>query len=212
MKDGPEALEGIADVSRETIERLEKFVALLRKWQPAENLIAPSTMAEIWRRHIADSAQVPELFPGLRWIDLGSGGGFPGLVIAILGAPQVYLVESNGRKCAFLRAAGRETAVRVAVCQGRIETVLANWQEPVDRIAARALAGLSELLRLSEPLMRQGMPAAFMKGVGYQAEVDEARREWDFDLTVHPSKVEEGAAILDVRNARRKPNQDKTRA
>ena len=126
MTDGPEALTDIVPVSRETAERLAAYVALLRKWQRAENLIAPSTLPAIWRRHVADSAQLVALFPeARRWLDLGSGAGFPGLVVAILGAEHadtaVHLVESNRKKCAFLRQAIRETGAPAIVHEGRIE-------------------------------------------------------------------------------------------
>lgn len=210
MADGPDALTGIVAVSRETAERLAAFVALLKKWQPAENLIAPSTIDTLWRRHVADSAQLTALFPGSTWLDLGSGGGFPGVVVALLGAKHVHLVESNRRKCAFLRAAIRETVAPATVHEARVEEVLASWSEPVDRISARALAPLADLLALAEPATKMGVPAAFMKGVDYQREVDDARSGWEFDLTVHPSRTEKGAAILDIRNARRRANQGKT--
>jgi len=113
--DGISALNGLIDVSRETAERLERFVALLKKWQAADNLIAPSTLSSVWRRHVADSAQLVGMFPGRqRWLDIGSGAGFPGLVVAILlgEGSSVHLVESNQRKCAFLRAAIRGTGAR----------------------------------------------------------------------------------------------------
>lgn len=210
MADGPEALSGIAPVSRETAERLAIFVALLRKWQPAENLIAPSTIDTIWSRHVADSAQLAVLFPGLTWVDLGSGGGFPGMVVALLGARNVHLIESNRRKCAFLRAAIRETSAAATVHEGRAELLLADWHEPVDRISARALAPLTDLLMLAAPLLEQGVPAAFMKGADYRQEVAAAHGEWDFELVTHPSKTEAGAAILDIQHARRRANQDKT--
>lgn len=212
MREGPEALLAVADVSRETIGKFEMFVALLRKWQRAENLIAPSTIDEIWTRHVADSAQLAVLFPEQRWMDLGSGGGFPGLVVALINARHVHLVESNRRKCAFLRAVIHETGAPATVHEGRVEAVLASWSEPVDRVSARALASLGELLTLSEPLLRQGTPAALAKGAEYRREIAEAERDWLLDIAVIPSRVGAGGAILDVRAARRRPNQDKTRA
>jgi 16S rRNA (guanine527-N7)-methyltransferase len=212
MGEGPEALLAIADVSHETIARLEAFAALLRKWQRAENLVAPSTLDKIWTRHIADSAQLAVLFPELRWVDLGSGGGFPGLVVAIMNAQHVHLVESNRRKCAFLRAAIHETGAPATVHEGRIEVALASWRKPVDRISARALASLSDLLRLAEPLLAQGIPAAFLKGMEYRREIVEAERDWFLDIEVIPSRIAGSGAILDVRAAHRRPNQDKTQA
>jgi 16S rRNA (guanine527-N7)-methyltransferase len=212
MGEGPEALLAVADVSHETVRKLEVFAALLRKWQRAENLVAPSTLGEIWSRHIADSAQLAVLFPGLRWVDLGSGGGFPSLVVAIINARHVHLIESNRRKCAFLRAAIHETGAPATVHEGRIEAVLASWQEPVDRISARALASLADLLQLAEPLLGRGIPAAFLKGAEYRREVVDADRDWLLDIEVIPSRVGAGGAILDVHSARWRANQDKTQA
>jgi 16S rRNA (guanine527-N7)-methyltransferase len=206
LGDDVSALTGVYPVSRETAAKLETFVALLRKWQPAENLVSPKTLPEIWRRHVADSAQLLGLFPrDRRWIDLGAGGGFPGMVLAIcLGAEgEVHLVESNRRKCAFLRAAIRETGVAAQVHEGRIEDVLARWTVPVDRITARALASLTELLALAEPLMAKGIPAAFMKGQEAEREIDEARKRWGFTVARHESITGEGGVILDIGGLRR---------
>jgi 16S rRNA (guanine527-N7)-methyltransferase len=201
LGDDIRAVEAIIPVSRETAERLSAYVALLRKWQPAENLISPKTLPELWRRHIADSAQIVQLFPrDRRWLDLGSGAGLPGMVIAILlgGEGQVHLVESNRRKCAFLRAAIRETRASATVHEGRIEEVLASWTEPVDRVTARALASLKELLRLGAPVLTKGTPAAFLKGADWKAEVADAQREWQFQFRQHDSLTGEGGVILDV--------------
>ena len=203
------ALDGIVSVSRETAERLERYIALLRKWQAADNLISPKTLPEIWRRHVADSAELARLFPGPQtWLDLGSGAGLPGLVVAIVGPPgtHVHLVEANTRKCAFLRAAVRETGAAATVHEGRVEAILAAWDQPVDRLSARALAPLAELLDLAWPLMGRGVPAAFHKGAEFRKEVAEASQSFAFDLIEHPSRVGEGA-ILEIANLRRKPRQ-----
>ncbi|MEX2319601.1 MAG: 16S rRNA (guanine(527)-N(7))-methyltransferase RsmG [Bauldia sp.] len=208
-KTGVSALGGIVPVSRETAQRLESFVALLRKWQPAENLISPKTVSDVWRRHVADSVDLVRLFPGpRRWLDIGTGAGFPGLVVAIVGAPgtHVDLVESNARKCAFLRAAIRETGSPARVHEGRAEDLLGSWVEPVDRLVARAVAPLRRLLALCEPLMEKGVPAAFHKGQDFRAEIAEASQSYDFDLLEHPSRVGEGV-ILEIANLRRKPRQ-----
>ena len=208
MTDRPEVLADIVSVSRETAERLAAFVALLAKWQRAENLIAPSTLPAVWRRHVADSAQLVALYPDTRrWLDLGSGAGFPGLVVAILHADtdgaRVHLVESNRKKCAFLRAAIRETQAPAIVHEGRIDSVIAGWSEPVERISARALAPLADLLTLAAPLMEQGVPAAFHKGQDFVREISEATQSWGFDLIRHDSRVGDGGAILDISNLRR---------
>jgi 16S rRNA (guanine527-N7)-methyltransferase len=209
VTDGPEALADIVPVSRETEGRLAAYVALLRKWQKAENLIAASTLPAVWRRHLADSAQLVALFPeARRWVDLGSGAGFPGLVVAILHADTdgaaVHLIESNRKKCAFLRAAIRETDVQAIVHEGRIDSVLATWSEPVDRVSARALAPLKELLALAAPLMEKGIPAAFHKGQDFVREISEATQSWAFDLVKHHSRVGDGGAILDISHLSRR--------
>ena len=203
MADDISALSDIIPVSRETGARLDVYVALIRKWQRADNLIAPGTLPELWRRHIADSAQLAALFPTTRrWLDLGSGAGLPGLVVAILQADDpnavVHLVESNRRKCAFLREVIRETGARAVVHDGRIESVLADWSAPVERISARALAPLGRLLDLASPLMLRGTPAAFHKGQDFVREIAEATQSWDFDLVEHASRVGVGGAILDI--------------
>lgn len=210
MSNSLEALAGIAPVSRETGERLAACVALLEKWQRAENLIAPSTLPVIWQRHVADSAQLTVLFPEVRrWLDLGSGAGFPGLVVAILGMSQpgmkVHLVESNRKKCAFLRQAIRVSGAPAVVHEARIEDAIQGWSEPIDRISARALAPLTELLRLAAPLMEQGVPAAFHKGQDFVREIEEATQSWAFDLVKHDSRVGDGGAILDISHLRRLP-------
>ena len=207
---GPAALADILPVSRETGERLAQYVALVEKWQKAENLIAGSTLREIWRRHVADSAQLVPLFPtAARWLDLGSGGGFPGMVVAILVADRpgatVHMVESNSRKCAFLRTAARETGAPAIVRQGRIEDVLSEWSAPVDVITARALAPLGDLLGMAGPLIGPSRPAAFLKGADFRREVAEAAQSFDLDLVEHPSRVADDSVILEVRRATPRP-------
>lgn len=204
---GFEVLRDLLPVSRETYDRLATLVGLVKKWQRAENLVAASTLDAIWTRHVADSAQLVAMFPQANhWLDLGSGGGFPGLVTAILiaGARDggaVHLVESNTRKCAFLRTAARETGAPATIHQGRIEDVLAAWTAPVDAISARALASLPDLFRLSGRLISPERPAAFFKGVDFRSEIDEASQSWDIDLVIHPSRISEGSVILEVTRA-----------
>ncbi|HMN87649.1 MAG TPA: 16S rRNA (guanine(527)-N(7))-methyltransferase RsmG [Bauldia sp.] len=207
--DGPEALAGIVDVSRETLDRLQTYVALLRKWQPAENLVAPSTLGEVWRRHVADSAQIVPLFPAARTVlDIGSGGGFPGLVIACLlggvAGARVHLVESNSRKCAFLRRVAAEARLPATVRDGRIEAVLADWRDAVDLVTARALAPLGDLLGLAAPVLLHGGRAAFHKGRDFRREIEEASQNWTFDLVVHKSRIDADGAILEIANLARK--------
>ncbi len=199
--DDASALFDVVTVSRETADRLGAYVALLRKWQAADNLIAPSTLPTIWRRHVADSAQLVGLFPEARtWLDLGSGAGFPGLVTAILLGEMgfVHLVESNRRKCAFLRQVVRATGARAEIHESRAEAVIGSWQAPVDMISARALAPLTALFRLIEPLMCQGVRAAFHKGQDFEKEIDEASKSWDFDLVRHVSRIDDKGVILEI--------------
>jgi 16S rRNA (guanine527-N7)-methyltransferase len=207
--DGPSTLAGIVDVSRETLDRLTAFVDLLKKWQSSTNLVAPSTLASIWRRHIADSAQLVSLFPDqLKWVDLGSGGGLPAIVVAILltgreGA-EVHLIESDQRKCAFLRQAIRASQAPAEVHNGRIEAVLAGWSGPVGMVSSRALAPLSRLYALSAPLLNAGAIGAFHKGLDFEEEISEASKSWDADLVIHKSKTESAGVILEVRHLARR--------
>jgi len=196
------ALVGLPDVSRETLDRLAAFVALLEKWQGRTNLVAASTLGDVWRRHVADSAQLVSLFPEAQnWLDLGSGAGFPGLVIAIIRAERrghVDLVESDGRKAAFLRQAIFTTSVPATVHQERVEALTSTWKTPADIVTARALAPLARLLEYTAPVVAHGVRAAFPKGREYQREIDEASKSWDFDLVKHKSKVEDDAVILEI--------------
>lgn len=204
-EDGPDVLRDLLPVSRETIDRLGIFVSLVRKWQRVENLVAPSTLPTIWHRHVADCAQLVLLFPDARrWLDLGTGAGFPGLVLACLLADTedaaVHLVEANKRKCAFLRTVVRETGVPATVHEGRIEDRIAKWREPVDRVTARALAPLVDLLGLLAPLEAEA-PAAFFKGADFAREIEDASQYWDVDLVEHKSRIDERGVILDIRRA-----------
>ena len=209
VADDLSALSDILPVSHETAERLQAYVALLRKWQKADNLVAPGTLAAIWRRHVADSAQLLHFFPESRvWLDLGSGAGLPGMVVACLLAEtegRVHLVESNQRKCAFLREATRVTGASAEIHCGRIESVLARWTLPVEMISARALAPLPRLLALAAPVLsREGAAAAFHKGRDFEREINEASKSWSFDLVKHNSLVGESGVILEIRHLRRK--------
>jgi 16S rRNA (guanine527-N7)-methyltransferase len=201
-----EGILGLA-VPRETMDRLIAYVAVLKRWQSAHNLVGPGTLDDIWRRHIADSAQLVALFPDARrWLDLGSGAGFPGLVIAILlhGRPgaAVGLVESNQKKCAFLREAIRVTGAPAEVCCERIESVVKRWSEPVDVVTARALAPLAILCGYVERLVASGAIAVFHKGRGFDMELRDARQIWDIDLVQHP--VRGGGSIVEIRRLGRR--------
>ena len=198
--DGPAALTGILDVSRETEKRLTAYVALVRKWQPVANLVAESTLDTVWQRHVADSAQIAALFPEAEtFLDLGSGAGFPGLVVAIVSRRPVDLVESNVKKCAFLRAAVHETGTSARIHEGRIDSILAEWAVVPSLITARALAPLSELLGMTADLIGKGARAAFHKGRNFEREIAEASQSWDFDLVRHASRIDPTGVILEVR-------------
>lgn len=195
------SLAGLDDVSRETFDRLTRYVDLLARWQARTNLIAGSTLADVWIRHIADSAQLVALFGGARvWLDLGSGAGLPGLIIAILLGDRgghVHLVESDGKKAAFLREAIRVAPAPATVHQGRVEDVLPGWKTPADIVTARALAPLDRLLEMAA-LLPFRTRAVFPKGRDYQREIDQAAKSWDFDLVKHKSRIQDDAVILEI--------------
>jgi len=191
-------------VSRETTQRLEHFATLFQKWAQTINLVAPSTLGELWSRHIKDSLQIYHLSPGpSQWADLGSGGGFPGIVTAIclaeLGDGWVHLVESNNKKAAFLRTALRETGARGSVHPVRIETA-PELIPHCDRISARALADLDTLFAFIEPWAGRNadLKAFLHKGRDYRREIEVSNRRWKFDLLEHGSVVEKDSVILEI--------------
>ncbi|MBB3594708.1 16S rRNA (guanine527-N7)-methyltransferase [Rhizobium sp. BK529] len=196
-------------VSRETQERLQHFAALFTKWAKTINLVAPSTLDDMWNRHIADSAQIFQISPQPQtWVDLGSGGGFPGVITAIFLAEQqagwVHLVESNNKKAAFLRTALRETEARGEVHAIRIEDAFAIVPS-CDAVSARALADLNKLVEYASPWMvgNGNNRAYFHKGRDYQREIQKAHSRWAFDLVEHNSVVERDSVILEISNLRR---------
>lgn len=193
-------MQSLADrfnVSRETIEKLEIYLALLRKWNPRINLVAQSTLKEAMERHFADSLQLWSLGKDVRtWTDLGSGGGFPGLVVAIAATEtgaKVHLIESDARKCAFLRAVSRETGVPVQVHTTRIEDAR---PEPSDVVSARALAPLEVLLGFTEPRLKPRGFALYLKGQTCDEEIEVASRTWRFSFEKIPSVTDRRAVVL----------------
>lgn len=204
------ALNGLR-VSRETVEKLEHFASLFQKWARSINLVAPSTLGDLWQRHILDSLQLYQLSPAPKtWVDLGSGGGFPGVITAICLSEAengwVHLVESNNKKAAFLRVALRETGARGSVHPIRIEAAPAEIPH-CDAISARALADLSQLLDHCAPWMlleRSKTVAFFHKGRDYQQEVDKAVSRFEFDLIKHASVVEPDSVVLEIANLSRR--------
>lgn len=184
------------------MQRLTQFCALLEKWNPRINLVAKSTLTNVWSRHFADSAQLWPLRPpsARTWLDLGSGAGFPGLVVAALAAEQapdlqVRLVESDGRKAAFMATVARETNLRVRILEGRIERLP---PQTADVVSARALAPLPALLEMVEKHRRAAGTALFPKGAKVHNEVAEAAAHWHFDYRIHPSLTDPQAAIVEI--------------
>ncbi|HTS41800.1 MAG TPA: 16S rRNA (guanine(527)-N(7))-methyltransferase RsmG [Xanthobacteraceae bacterium] len=202
----------LTPISTETAKRLDTFVALLLQWQAKINLVAPSTIEDIWTRHIADSLQLIALAPTAKiWIDLGSGAGFPGLVVACALADDkdvcVHLVESNGKKAAFLREAVRVLEVPAVVHARRIEDFVASFTEPVDVVTARALAPLDELLDLAAPLWKTGAKGLFLKGQDVEAELTEASKCWTINSTLVPSKTNQHGRIVVIQSAIKRAKQ-----
>jgi 16S rRNA (guanine527-N7)-methyltransferase len=189
----------LTPVSRETAGRLDAFVALLLRWQATTNLVAPSTLPQLWTRHVADSLQLLALAPSAKvWADLGSGGGFPGLVIACALAgtgATVHLVESSTKKAAFLREATRATGAPVIVHPVRIEDFTRS-APPVDVVTARALAPLPTLLGYIAPLMKENTRALVMKGQDVGVELTEASKYWRVDAKLVPSVTDTAARIV----------------
>ncbi|MFD0910979.1 16S rRNA (guanine(527)-N(7))-methyltransferase RsmG [Ruegeria arenilitoris] len=194
------------NVSRETFEKLSIFVNLLRKWNPKINLVSRSTLPEVWARHIKDSIQVFHLVePKKQWVDLGSGGGFPGLVCAILASEtspetEFTLVESDQRKSAFLRTVIRETKANCSVISKRIEVV-----DPLgaDVLSARALADLTTLLSFCDRHLKEDGVAVFPKGATWKKEIDAAQREWNFTTETANSLTDPQAVILKIKGVSR---------
>jgi len=194
------------DVSRESLARLEAYVDLLLKWQQHINLIGPATVEDIWQRHITDAMQlVPLIRPDVRQIlDLGSGGGIPGLVIAIALMDRrpvtVHLVESTGKKAAFLHQAAQLTGAPAVVHDCRIEDFArAGRPGRVDLVTARALAPLPKLLQLAAPWLEAGAYGLFHKGQDVDSELTESAKSWRISSARHPSSVDSTGCILEVR-------------
>lgn len=191
----------VLDVSRETLERLQAYETLLRQWQKTINLVGARTLEDVWRRHFLDSGQLCRLMPEVGTVvDIGSGGGFPGLVIAIISSAQVTLVESDNRKAAFLREVSRVTGVDTAVVAGRAESVVAT---PADSVTVRAVAPLTKLLPLAEPWLRPGGQCFFLKGSAVVDELTDASQLWDISYDLVPSLSDPTGAILYVKEFHR---------
>jgi 16S rRNA (guanine527-N7)-methyltransferase len=194
----------LVPVSRETEARLDTFVDALLRWQSKINLVAPSTLPELWTRHVADSLQLLALAPQARvWADLGSGGGFPGMPIACALAGQagakVHLIESNGKKAAFLRAAITATAAPAVVHQQRIEKFGETCTEAVEVVTARALAPLKTLCVQAFPFVAKGAIALFPKGQDVEAELTDAAKYWRIQASRVPSRTSPDGSVVVIR-------------
>lgn len=190
------------NVSRETFEKFELLERELRRWQAIKNLVGPATLDQIWERHIVDSLQLLDLASEAKtWLDLGSGAGFPGLVLAIAGAERglkVHLVESNSRKCAFLRHIVRLTGSPATIHEARLETVIPDFVAKADVVSARALASLVQLLDWTAPVLKAGTIGLFPKGRDAEIELTEARKKWTFEAETLPSSTDSSARILRI--------------
>jgi 16S rRNA (guanine527-N7)-methyltransferase len=194
-------------VSRETMERMDAYEGLIRKWNPAINLVSKGTLASIWSRHFLDSAQISQLSTAKSgtWADFGSGAGFPGLVVAVLGLEQTpemnyLLIESDARKAAFLANAIRQLGVRAAVCSDRIEAL-----ECIEAavVSARAVAPLAKLLDYAAQHLANTGSAFFSKGATWEQEVIAAQKDWLFDFIAHQSKTDPKAVVLEIKGINR---------
>jgi 16S rRNA (guanine527-N7)-methyltransferase len=194
------------NVSRETSERLQQYLSLLLKWNQKINLVSKSTIEHAAVRHFADSIQLWNLRPDFgSWADIGSGAGFPGMVLAILAseteeAPKFHLVESDARKCAFLRNVSRETNVPVKVHTNRVEDI---HDLKVDVVSARALAPVAQLLAYSENLIHDSSIGLYLKGQNCDNELEEASRSWTFEAEKFASETDENGTVLRIRNIHR---------
>ncbi len=192
-------------VSRETMEKLGIYSNLLLKWQKAINLVGPTTLDDLAERHFFDSAQVFRYIPDIdvRLADMGSGAGFPGLVLAMLGVREVHLIESDVRKATFLREVSRETATPVTIHDKRVEDCKID---KVDVVTARALATLSSLLSHTNSLRTEGHPVygLFAKGEQHAEETDKARKDWEFTVESFQSETEISAKVLRINDLKSK--------
>ena len=206
LSEGELAFIAAEKVSNETIERLRIHESLLKKWSAHSNLVAKSTLPHIWFRHFLDSAQLLQYGPSgsSSWLDLGTGAGFPGMVLAIIGAEKLptarfTLVEANRKKCEFLFAVADETGVDVRIRHARSEDI-----EPqnADAVTARAVSPLARLLELAKPHLARNGFCIFPKGVRYEAEICAARLRWNFAVERAASITNKSSAILMIRELR----------
>ena len=204
---GPEAFFKDSGVSRETLDRLKIYADLLQTWNQKINLVSKTTIPDLWQRHIRDSAQLFPLLPSgaKTLLDLGSGAGFPGLVLAIMGVPNVHLAESDQRKCAFLREAARVAGAAVTIHARRIEDIAPF---PVDVITARALAPVAELLDLASPFIGENTKLIFLKGQNVEVELTEAHKRWRISARQIASLTDSAGTVVCMDEVRRVDQSD----
>ncbi|MBX3524249.1 MAG: 16S rRNA (guanine(527)-N(7))-methyltransferase RsmG [Xanthobacteraceae bacterium] len=196
----------ITPVSRETAERLDRFVAHFLKWQQAVQLVAPSTLNTLWTRHIADSLQLlPDIEDAKEIVDVGSGGGFPGLVLAIASPDKKFhLVESDTRKASFLREAARIADAPATVCAERVESVAKRIGTGIQTVTARAFAPLPKLLELTEDFLRAGAKGVFLKSQDIDDELTTAAKSWNVNYQLRNSLTDPRGRILLIDKASRR--------
>jgi 16S rRNA (guanine527-N7)-methyltransferase len=199
----------LTPVSRETEARLDRYVDLLLEWQAKTNLVSPSTLPNLWTRHISDSLQLLPFAPSAKiWADLGSGGGFPGVVLACALAEtadaMVHLVERNAKKAAFLREALRVTNSPGTVHLDDIGDIVDRMLGSVDCVTARAVAPLHQLIGFAEPLVKQGAKALFLKGQDVEAELTEATKYWNIKPHLHSSRTGGHGWIVELNHIERR--------
>lgn len=201
-----DAFQSLTGVSRETLERLRVYLRLLEKWQGTINLVSTGSLEDPWRRHMLDSAQLARYIPPRGAggapviVDIGSGGGFPGLVLAIMGAGVVHLVESNRRKCAFLATVARETNTEVTIQPLRVESLTPF---AADIVTARSLAPLDQLLAFAEPLVGGEGECLFLKGKKGDEELTEAAKKWNMRVERFASDSDSSGVVLRLRQISR---------
>ena len=203
---GPEGFAELVPVSRETLARLEAYAELLTRWSARINLVGRDTLPNLWRRHILDSGQLHRFIPrsAQNTIDLGSGAGLPGLVLAILGMPGVELVEADSRKAAFLQEAARVTEAAVTIRPCRIQAVPPH---SLDIVTARACAPLHRLLDLAAPFLAPSTICLFLKGERFDEELTLARKAWKMDASVEQSLSDRRGVVLRLQQVAREPRQ-----
>ncbi|TAH38000.1 MAG: 16S rRNA (guanine(527)-N(7))-methyltransferase RsmG [Alphaproteobacteria bacterium] len=189
-------------VPRGTICNFITYYELLKKWNPKINLVAKSTLDDFWNRHLLDSLQLCKYVENASdkiLIDLGSGAGFPGMVLAMMGFLEVHLIESDQRKCAFLNEVVRETKTKAEVHSQRIENNLSKG----NIVTARALSPLNELLAMSEDKLLPGGECLFLKGEQWQQEIEQAKKDFSFDCTAHESVTDKNSRVLQIKNIKK---------